>query len=97
MAENNNIQTNQLDINKKMLETLIEINNSLKPTDNTESELAATRVQAMKQQQQTNPARENLKSFDEKGMTANNINPLRPPRDDAVVGGERIKNNGVRS
>lgn len=89
MAENNNIQTNQLDINKKMLETLIEINNSLKPTDNTESELAATRVQAMKQQQQTNPAKENLKSFDEKGMTANNINPPRWPRPKAAVGDQK--------
>lgn len=92
MAENNNIQTNQLDINKKMLETLIEINNSLKPSDDTEAQLAATRVQAMKQQQQTNPAKENIKTFDEKGMTANNINPSRGDRPKPVVGDKKLKN-----
>ena len=91
MTENNKIQTNQLDINKKMLEALTEISNTLKQTEDPEAALAATRVQATKQQQQTNLGKENLKPLDYKGMTANNVNPPRPPRIDPVLGGEKIK------
>ena len=80
-----------------MLEALTEISNTLKQTDDPEAALAATRAQNMRQQQQTNPAKENIKSLNVKGMTANNINPPRPPRIEPVAGGDKIKNNNVRS
>ena len=92
MTENNNIQTNQLDINKQMLDKLTEISLALKPTDDTEAQLAATRAQTMRQQQQTNPAKDNIKSLDVKNMTANNVNLPRGDRPKPVVGDKKIKN-----
>ena len=96
MTENNNIQTSQLDINKKMLEALMEINKSIKDNNTPTDDLAASRIQNQRQQQMA-AGKENLKPLDTKGLTANNINPPRPPREEAVVGGNKIKNNNVRS
>ena len=96
IAEGNNIQTSQLDINKKMLEALTEISNTLKQTEDPEVALAATRAQNMRQQQQTNPAKENLKSFDSKSMTANNTNPPRPPRDEGLLVNDKMRNNSQK-
>ena len=95
MTENNKIQTNQLDINKQMLETLIEINKSIKDNNIPTDDLAASRIQNQRQQQMA-AGKENLKPLDTKGLTANNINPPRPPRIEPVAGGDKIKNN-VRS
>ena len=96
MTENNNIQTSQLDINKKMLEALMEINKSIKDSNIPTDDLAASRIQNQRQQQMA-AGKENLKSLDTKGLTANNVNPPRPPRDEAVAGGNKIKNNNARS
>lgn len=96
MTENNNIQTNQLDINKKMLEALMEINKSIKDSNTPTDDLAASRIQNQRQQQMA-AGKENLKALDTKGLTANNINPPRPPRIEPVAGGDKIKNNNVRS
>lgn len=96
LNESNNIQTNQLDINKKMLEALMEINKSIKDSNIPTDDLAASRIQNQRQQQMA-AGKENLKSLDTKGLTANNINPPRLPRIEPVAGGDKIKNNNVRS
>lgn len=90
MTENNNIQTNQLDINKQMLETLIEINKSIKDNNTPTDDLAASRIQNQRQQQMA-AGKENLKPLDYRGMTANNTNPTDRDRPEAVAGDKKLK------
>lgn len=95
LNESNNIQTNQLDINKKMLEALMEINKSIKDSNTPTDDLAASRIQNQRQQQMA-VGKENLKPVDVKGMTANNVNPPRPPRDEGLLVNDKMRNNGQK-
>ena len=89
MTENNSIQTNQLDVNKQMLNTMEDIKKLLAQANDPGDTLAANRVQNLREQQLA-AGKENLKPVDTTGLTANNTNlpRVRPP---GVVGQQKLK------